>query len=385
MKKSLIALALGTLALGITEYVMMAILPEVASSLGVSIPEAGHLISAYALGVSAGAPLLVFAYKFKPKNILLFLAGIMLLGAIISVLSPNYWVFLVARFISGLPHGAYFGVASIVAVQLADENHKSSAVSVMIAGMTIANLLGVPLASSLCALLSWRFPFVLTIFCSLLVIYYIWKWIPDIDRLPNQGFKGQFKFLKNKEPWLVLAATMLGNGGIFCWYSYVSPLLNQEGGFGLQMIPMLMVIAGFGMVIGNLASGRLSDKYKPERVALCTQLLAAIALVGIFFLAQYGWISVVLMVICTACLFAVSGPEQFLILKHSKGGEMLGGASVQMAFNLGNALGALLGGIPISAGFSPRYAAMTGIPLCLMGFICLGILYQGYRSTDSDM
>lgn len=375
MKKGLAALAIGTFVLGIMEYVMMAILPDAAQSFGVSIPTAGHLISAYALGVSAGAPLLIFAHRFKPKSILLFLASVMLCGALLSVLSSNYWMFLCARFISGLPHGAYFGVASIVAVRLADERHKTTAVSVMIAGMTFANLIGVPLGSTLSSLLSWKFPFILALVICFVLIHCLRKWIPEIERLEDNGFKGQFRFLKKRGAWYILLATMLGNGGIFCWYSYISPVLTQDGGFASTAIPIFMILAGVGMVAGNLSSGVLSDRYMPERIAMLTQLLAVICLVAIFFMAPYRWFSVALMMVCTACLFAVSGPEQFLILKHAPGGEMLGGACIQMAFNLGNALGALLGGIPISLGHSPRYSTLAGIPLCLLGFTCLLFLY----------
>ncbi len=376
MKKGLIALSLGTFALGITEYVMMAILPDVAASLGVSIPQAGHLISAYATGVAVGAPLLIVGYRYRPKTILLFLSLVIFLGAVLSVLSPNYWWFMVARFISGLPHGAYFGVASIVSVKIADAEKGGEAVSAMIAGMTLANLIGVPLASSLCRLFSWRFPFLLTVLIALLVLLAIWKWVPDIERLPNKGFKGQFAFLKNLSPWLILGATMLGNGGIFCWYSYISPLLMQESGFSAGSIPYLMLLAGLGMVLGNLLSGVLSDRYSAYRVAPVIEMLAAVGLVAVFFFCGIGWASVLLMVLVAACLFAVSAPEQYLILRHAPNGEMLGGACIQMAFNLGNALGAYLGGIPIAMGLPVRYSALVGVPMCLVGFVCLFVLYR---------
>lgn len=379
MKKSLIALALGTLALGITEFVMMGILPDVAASLGVTIPRAGRLISAYALGVCCGAPMLTVAHKYRPKSILLFLGALMLTGAVLSVLAQNYFMLLGARFISGLPHGAYFGVASIVAVRLADEGHKTGAVSIMIAGMTVANLLGVPLGTALSSNISWRSPFVLVIFCSLLVIYYIWKWVPQMDALPDGGYRSQFRFLRSGAPWLILGATMFGNGSIFCWYSYVAPQLVSEGGFAPNVIPMLMIAAGFGMVVGNLASGRLSDKYGPGHVVRCTLTVLVAALLLTFALARHGWISAMLMVVCTACLFAVSSPLQFLILKHAPGGEMLGGASIQMAFNLGNAIGAVTGAVPIEMGLSYRYPALFGVPIAMLGLICLLVFCRKYE------
>ncbi len=379
MKKSLVALAFGTLALGIAEFVMMGILPDVARSLDVSIPDAGHLISAYALGVCCGAPLLVIVHKYPLKNILLCLAGIILLGSTLAALSVNYWMLLVSRFISGLPHGAYFGVASIVAVQLADERHKTGAVSIMIAGMTVANLFGVPLATSLSSQVSWRFPFILVIFVSIIVLYYIWKWVPGVGALPDNGFRHQFAFLKKRAPWLILSSTMFANGGIFCWYSYISPLLTTEGGFAADVLPALMIAAGFGMVAGNLVSGRLCDRHRPSVVVASTISIGIVSLLLIFLLADYGWVSAALMIICTGCLFAVSSPQQYLILKYAPGGELLGGASIQMAFNMGNALGAFCGGLPIAAGLPPRYAALVGVPFLLCGLIACVIFSRKYE------
>jgi len=380
MKKGLVALAFGTLALGMAEFVMMGILPDVARGLRVSIVEAGHLISAYALGVCFGAPLLTVVHRYEPKRILLVLAAMMLVGALACAVAPNYPVALVARFVAGLPHGAYFGVASIVAVRLVDERHRTGAVSVMVTGMTVANLLGVPLGTALSGSISWRVPFALVAFLSLLVFYYIWKWIPRMPQLPCDGFRGQFRFLRSGAPWLILAATMFGNGGIFCWYSYVTPLLVQDGGFAPEIASLLMVAAGFGMVVGNLTSGKLSDLYTPGRVANYTQAIVIVALLLIFFFAQYGWISAALMMVCTAGLFAVSSPQQSLILKYAPGGEMLGGATIQMAFNFGNALGALCGGIPVGMGLSYRYTALVGVPIVMVGFVAMWLFRRRYES-----
>ena len=378
MKKSLIALAFGTLGLGIAEFVMMGILPDVAKDLGISIPVAGHFISEYALGVCVGAPVLILARKHPLKHILLVLVTLMMVGNTCAALAPNYWVLLLARFISGLPHGAYFGVASIVAEKLADKGKGSEAVSIMIAGMTIANLFGVPLGTSLSNSISWRVTFLLVGCWGVIILYYIWRWVPHVEGLKDTGFKGQFRFLKTPAPWLILGATALGNGGVFCWYSYINPLLTEVSGFTAESITALMVLAGFGMVVGNLVSGRLSDRYTPGKVGTTVQAMICIVLLLIFFLSPYPWLSALLMCLCTAGLFAVSSPEQVLIIRVAEGGEMLGAACVQVAFNLGNAIGAYVGGLAISGGY--RYPALAGVPFAMVGFILFLTFYKKYQA-----
>ena len=378
MKKSLIALAFGTLGLGIAEFTMMGILPYVARDLNISIPVAGHFISAYALGVCAGAPMLIVARKRPLKHILLVLMALMLVGNLGAAMAPDYWLLLAARFISGLPHGAYFGVASIVAGKLADEGKSSDAVSIMIAGMTVANLFGVPLGTSLSHMLSWRVTFLLVGCWGLIVLYYIWRWVPVIEGLKDTGFKGQFRFLKTPAPWLILGATALGNGGVFCWYSYITPLLTNVSGFSAESVTALMVLAGFGMVVGNLVSGRLSDRYTPGKVGTVVQGMICILLLMIFFLSPNPWCSAILMALCTAGLFAVSSPEQVLIIRVAPGGEMLGGACVQIAFNLGNAIGAYVGGLALSGGY--RYPALAGVPFALVGFVLFAIFYKKFQA-----
>lgn len=378
MKKSLIALAFGTLGLGIAEFVMMGILPDVAKDLDISIPTAGHFISAYALGVCVGAPVLTLARKYPLKHILLVLVTLIMIGNICAALAPNYWVLLAARFISGLPHGAYFGVGSIVAERLADKGKGSEAVSIMIAGMTIANLFGVPLGTSLSTMLSWRATFLLVGIWGIVILYYIWRWVPHVEGLQDTGFKGQFRFLKTPAPWLILGATALGNGGVFCWYSYVNPMLTNVSGFSAESITPLMILAGFGMVIGNLISGRLADRYTPGKVGTAAQASICLVLLLIFFLSPYKWMAAILMCLCTAGLFAVSSPEQILIIRVAKGGEMLGAACVQVAFNLGNAIGAYVGGLAVHEGY--RYPALTGVPFALIGFTLFLIFYKKYQA-----
>ena len=382
MKKSLIALAFGTLALGMAEFVMMGILPDIARSLGVSIPEAGHLISAYALGVCFGAPLTVLVARTRPlKHILLALTGLIILGNACAALSPNYWTLLAMRFVSGLPHGAFFGVGSIVAERVADKGRRAEAVSIMVVGMTVANLFGVPLGTYISHALTWRATFAIVAVWGAVALLLIRMWVPALPALPDTGLRGQFRFLRSPAPWLLIFATMLGNGGVFCWYSYVSPMLVHVSGFSPDRLTLLMILAGFGMVVGNLTGGRLSDRFTPGRVAAVSQGSIFVILLLLFFTAHTAWLGALLMCLCTAGLFAVSSPQQILLIRYSKGGEMLGAGSVQVAFNLGNAIGAYCGGLPLDAGLGYQYPALVGAPFALAGFVLLTVFHRKYERS----
>jgi DHA1 family arabinose polymer transporter-like MFS transporter len=374
MKKSLAALAFGTLGLGMSEYVMMGILPGVASSLGVDIPQAGHLISAYALGVCFGAPLTVIVARKEPlKRILLALGVLFFAGNLFSALAPAYHFLVLARFIAGLPHGAYFGVGALAAGRLADPGKEASAVAAMVSGITIANLIGVPLGTFVSQTLSWRASYGIVCLWALAVLAALFRWIPYLAPLPDTGFKGQFRFLKKPAPWLLIAATALGNGGVFCWYSYISPLMTGVSGFRAQSMTWIMILAGLGMVAGNAAAGKLSNRFGPAKVAVSTQALITAALTLVFFFAPRPAASLGLMTLLSVCLFALSTPEQLLLIRNSPGGEMLGAACAQMAFNLGNALGAYFGGLPINAGLGYQYCALIGVFTALPGLAALAV------------
>lgn len=379
--KSIYVLALGPLTLGISEFVMMGILPAVSDSLGVSYAEAGHCITSYALGVCFGAMLLPVVHRFPLKNILVALGMVMLLGAALSLTANSYAWLVVARFISGLPHGAYFGVASIVAVRLAPEGRQAFCVSLMCAGMSVANVLCVPLGTFL-ANLSWRIPFCLSLAASLSVLWFVWRHVPDVGRVESARFRSQFAFLRHREPWLILMMTMMGNCGIFCWYSYVGPTFQEESGFSANALPLLMVVTGLGMVIGNLLGGRLSDSFPPARVVMSFQLMAASLLVLIACFAFNQYAVVPLSFLVAFALFAVGGPQQLLIIKYSEGGELLGGATVQIAFNLGNAIGAFCGGLPIDAGYHVASSAWVGVPIVLLGALASFIFLRESRKLS---
>lgn len=386
MKKSLIALACGTFGLGIAEFVMMSILPYVAQSMQCDIPEAGHLISAYAIGVCVGAPLVVLIARQRPLHqILLGLMLIYLCGNLLmSVCSNLYWAMLF-RFISGLPHGAYFGVGSIVADRLSPKGKSSYAIAIMCSGMTVANLIGVPIGTWLSELLSWRSVFLFNGFWGMVTFFFLYRGIPHLPPLPNNGLKGQFRFLKSPAPWLIAATTTFGNGGLFCWYSYVSPQMNLVAGFAPEQITMLMILAGGSMCIGNLLGGRLSDRYTPGRTILAIQWTMLAGLLTLFFFAHFPGIAVLMMCICTACLFGVSAPQQLLLLRFSKGGEMMGAALVQIAFNLGNALGAYCGGLPITYGYDYHYPALVGSAFVAVGICSTAFFCHKYKQENAHV
>lgn len=369
MKKALFALSFGTFGLGVAEFSMMAILPYVAADMGVSIPTAGNFISAYAFGVCVGAPALVILRNRPLKWLLLLLASVMVVGNLCASLSPSYTTFLLSRFVAGLPHGAYFGVASIVAMKVAAEGKGASAVAAMVAGMTVANLAGVPLATFISHMLSWRMVFCFVTLWSLIVFVFIHRLVPDVGSLPHSTFRSQFLFLKHGAPWLILATTMMGNGGVFAWYSYVNPMLTDVSGFSDATVSPLMVLAGLGMVVGNAVGGLLSDRFSAGRVICAVQCLIILSLLGLFALAHVPFVAVALMMCATFGLFAVSSPQQTLIVRHAPGGELLGGACIQIAFNLGNALGAQVGGLPLRHGYGYTSPALVGAAVTAIGLL----------------
>ncbi len=372
MNKGLCALAFGTFGLGVTEFVMMAILPDVAHGFGISISKAGHLISAYALGVCVGAPLIaMYARNWPLRRILVMLMGIYSTGALWTTLSPTSELALIARFITGIPHGAFFGVGVIVANRLAKEGKGASSVALMVMGMTVANLVGVPLCSWLSHQFSWRVVFAFATVWGGVTVWALQNWIPELPALPRTPIGGMFRFLKRPQPWMLLTATTLANAGVFCWYSYINPLLTEVSGFRVEQIPTLMLLAGASMCLGNYLGGRLADRFTPGRVALCTQGLVCVTLLIIFCFAAYPWMAVGGMCVATACLFGVSSPQQQLILTHSPGGEMMGGAMVQLAFNLGNAVGAYAGGLTLLRGMEIQATAAIGSLFALGGTMVL--------------
>nr|WP_315195175.1 MFS transporter [uncultured Flavobacterium sp.] len=377
MKKSLISLSLGGLTIGITEFVMMGILPDVASDLKVSIPIAGYLISAYALGVVIGAPLLVImARNYPPKKTLLILAAMLAFFNSLSIIVPNYEFFFLTRLLSGLPHGAFFGVGAVVASRLADKGKEAQAMSIMFAGLTIANLIGVPIGTYIGHHLSWRYTFILIGFFGILTFISIYFWMPNLHSNDRVSMKKQMQLFKKVEAWLVILITAIGVGGLFCWISYIAPLLTDISGFDAAYVPYILILAGAGMVVGNVIGGKLADTFPPDRTLITLFFVMALDLAMVFLFSYNPYVSL-LLVFSTGCIsFMFIASIQMLMIQIAVGAEMIASAAIQASFNIGNALGAFLGGLPLIAGFSYASPNLIGIGMSLMGVLFTVMLVQ---------
>lgn len=377
MKKTIFSLALSTFGLGMAEFGIMGVLTELAQDTGISIPSAGNMISFYAFGVVIGAPIVaLFSGKFSLKTTLLFLVAMSAVGNTLFTFSTSYFWLAAGRLISGFPHGAIFGVGAIILSKIAPPGKVTVAVAGMIAGMTVANLMGVPLGTWLGHQFSWRYTFFVIAAFNALVILSVLLWVPDIHDKSEIKLTEQFQFLKKPEPWLIFAATMFGNAGVFAWFSFVKPFLVNVSGIEEGAMTLIMMLMGLGMVLGNLLSGKLSGRFSPLRIAATTDMVIVASLLLLFAFGELKTASLVMGFICCAGLFALSAPLQILLLQNAKGGEMLGAAGGQMAFNLGSAIGAYFGGMMITLGFSWRYVTL---PAAFLSFSALSaLLIYGY-------
>lgn len=375
MKKGLIALAAGAFALGFAEFVLMGIITNVAAGVGVTVPEAGGFISAYAIGVCFGTLILVFGHSIAPKRLLMAFMLLCFTGNAMAALAPSAGMLTVARFISGMPHGAFFGTATIAARAMADKGQEGRAVAVMVLGQTLANTIGVPFGTLLAGMVSWRAAFVFVAIWALCSFLLIWRLVPQIEAVADAGLAGQFRFLGKPGPWIVLGAVFLGNTGIFCWWSYVSPWLETVGGWSATMLPALLVLAGLGMIVGSQLGGRAGDRLTPGWASAIGQGIACVAMLLIYAFSGSQVTSAALMVLCCCGLFFPSSPQQLAMVEVGQGGgEMIGSACVQVAFNGGNAVGAQIGQAVLNSGAAYNVPALAGAPITA-GAVALLALY----------
>jgi len=381
ISKRLLPLALGGLSIGTTEFVIMGLLPDIADSLQVSIPEAGYLISSYALGVVIGAPILVaFSSKYPPKKTLISLMILFTLFNGLSAIAPEYYSLLSFRFLSGLPHGAFFGVGAVVATKLAEEGKQAQSIAAMFSGLTVANLAMVPLVNYIGQVFSWRLAFGIVAILGLLTILFLILWLPHLKNLRNVGLRQELEFFKTIKAWYIISIAGIGFGGLFSWFSYIAPLLTEVSGFSSENISYIMVLAGAGMVIGNYLGGILADKLNPIKATALLLLLMVIVLLLVFLLSENKIASLILTFICGALSMAAGSPLNILMLRAAKNSEMMAAAFMQAAFNIANSLGAFLGGIPLSLGLTYNYPSLMGVVLAGLGLI-LSLFYAKIHKT----
>ncbi|OJZ11333.1 MFS transporter [Sphingobacterium sp. 40-24] len=371
MKKSLLALALGGLGIGITEFSIMGMLPDVAQSLQVSIPEAGYLITAYALGVVIGAPLLVVAMnRLSPLKTLITLMGLFTLFNGLSVIAPDFGLLLASRFISGLPHGAFFGVGSVIASRLADPGKEAQAVATMYSGLTVANLFGVPLGTYIGHHFSWRYTFLLIVVVGILTMLALKLWMPKMKAAPKNNPWKDFGIFRNVNVWFMVLLFSVAPGALFAWISYIAPLMTEVSGIADKYLPYIMVLAGLGMFVGNLIGGKLTDTFSPTKVVVAVLVVQILCMLAIYGLSDNVGISLVMTFLTGVTTFALVPSLTLLLLNSVKSdAEMLVASLGPACFNIANALGAFLGGVPINQGYGYTSPALVGAVMAALGIV----------------
>ncbi|WP_327269738.1 MFS transporter [Streptomyces sp. NBC_01218] len=367
MPLALLALAVSAFGIGTTEFVMMGLLPNVADDLGTSVPTAGYLVSAYAIGVVLGAPLLTaLGSRIPRKRMLLLLMTLFILGNAASAFAPGFGWLVAGRLIAGLPHGAFFGVGAVVAARLVPEGRQARAVATMFLGLTVANVVGVPAATLLGQHLGWRATFLVVAVIGLVALAALARLIPRIPVAEHQDVRHELRALRNRQVILGLLTAVFGFAGVFAVYSYLSSMTTEAMGFGESSVTLVLALFGIGMTLGALAAGPLTDR------ALRPTLFGALAALTVVLLVfpltvHVKWLALVMVVLLGAVGFMTTTPLQMLVMRKAKDAPTLASASNHSAFNLANAGGAWLGGAAISAGWGWTSPALVGAVLAVAG------------------
>jgi MFS transporter, DHA1 family, inner membrane transport protein len=365
--RALLALAIGAFGIGTTEFVVMGMLPEVAAGLGVSVPSVGLLISAYAVGVVVGAPTLTaLGVRFPPRRTLVGLMVLFVVGNALSALAPTYETLAAARVLTALAHGSFFGVGAVAARRLVAPERGSSAISLMIAGLTVANVVGVPLGTFVAQQTSWRLVLGAVAVIGLVTIAGLLAWMPRELGEPGD-LRTELAAFRRGRVWLVLGLTMVGFSALFAVYGYVSPILTELGGIPVEWVTPVLALFGIGTTVGTLAGGRLGDRYGFSFVTV--GLLATAVVLAVFALvARTPVAAVVLLVLFGTLAFALGPVVQNSVIEAARvpGGSLVSAAN-QGAFNVANALGAALGAAVLSAGLGYTAPIWVGAVLALVG------------------
>ncbi|TWF56954.1 MFS transporter [Neorhizobium alkalisoli] len=362
------ALAVGGFGIGTGEFVIMGLLPDVASSFQVSIPMAGYVISAYALGVVIGAPIIaVLSAKLPRRTLLLCLMSVFALGNILSAVAPSFWSFTVLRFITGLPHGAYFGVAALVAASMVPPNKRARAVGRVMLGLTIATLAGTPLATFMGQILNWRAAFFLVGGIGALTVVLLWYFQPRDTVQEGASIRRELGAFSRPQVWLTLGVAAVGFGGMFCVFSYIASTTTETAHLPASTVAIVLALFGIGMNVGNIVGSRLAD------VSLGGTIGGSMAFYVIVMLGFAAFAHIPAMLYVTVflvgCGFACGPALQTRLMDVAADAQTLAAASVHSAFNIANALGAWLGGLVIAWGWGFASTGYVGAFLSFLGLI----------------
>ncbi|MEU6537092.1 MFS transporter [Streptomyces sp. NPDC047000] len=380
MPLALLALAVVAFGIGTTEFATMGLLPQIAHGIGVSVPHAGNVVSAYALGVVVGAPLLTgIGARVPHKRLLLMLTGLFVAGNLASAFAPDFPLLFAARLLAGLPHGALFGVGAVVASRLTAPDRAARAVSRMFLGLTVANIVGVPAGTALGQQLGWRAAYVAVAVIGLVALVLLALFVPHQPRTGQSGIRHELRAMANGQVAIGLAVAVIGFGGFFALYSYLVPMLTNLTGISDSSTTLVLALFGVGMTAGTLAAGPLTDRALRPTLYTGFALLAA-ALVTFWFAVHSTVAALVTITVIGALSSFITTPVQMLLMAKAKDAPTMAAASNHSAFNLANAGGAWLGGLVIAAGWGWASPSLVGAGLALAGLalaVVGGLLERG--------
>ena len=369
----LLALAIGAFAIGTTEFSPMGFLPQIAENLNISIPTAGMLITAYALGVMIGAPIMTLWFgHFPRRKALIILMGIFTLGNLFAAIAPNYWGLMGARIFTSLNHGAFFGIGSIVATSVVPKDKQASAVAMMFMGLTIANIGGVPLATWIGQNIGWRMSFALIAILGVITMLSLWKALPEGELGQRPDVKAELKVLTRLPVVLALLTTVMSAGAMFTLYTYIAPILHHITHATPTVITFMLVLIGIGFSIGNHLGGKFADlSVSKTLIGFLVVLMVMMLLFPILAKTTIG--AAIALIIWGAAAFAVVPPLQMRVMSVAHEAPGLASSVNIGAFNLGNALGAAAGGAVLSMNMSYAMVSTTGAVLTAVGLVLVFI------------
>ena len=380
-KMAILAMAIGAFGVGTGEFAIMGLLPNLATDMGVTEPEAGHVISAYALGVVVGAPLIAVLFAKAPRKLLMMaLMALFAVGNFGSAIAPDYWSLIGLRFISGLPHGAYFGIAALVAASMVDVGYRARAVGRVMLGLTIATLIGMPLATWLGQYMGWRPTFAGVGVIGALAMAMIWKFSPEVVMSTGASPLRELSALKRPQVWLTLGISAVGCGGMFAVFTYIVPLLTNVALIPVVWVPLVLALFGVGMTLGNILGAYMADKALMPTIGGML-VFNVVSLAAIPWTAQH-WFTVSVSVLLVGFTVAIGTALQTRLMDVAEDGQTLAATLNHAAFNMANALGALLGGMAIAAGYGWSSTGVVGSIMAVGGLVLFAISYALDRRAN---